>query len=1713
MANFFTKALDKITPWRRGGEVQREQQAAQAKKKKKDEDQYQNDVTGLSVDVARPNPTIQVGNQPQQPKPQRPENLFADLNNAMKIGQPQNPILVTPNQDNAPAPVVKPGQVVRPTLSVRTDVPRQDIILPDGRKAIDIPDSPEIIINRALDRGESWEEIARKNNFRLEGVKEYSQATRPNYGIKLERPQQGNWNKIRDRFDANTEADKWRRQEGNRFREVGTDEKPINLVNPGNVVSRTPIVGHVTKMLNTAGAQIAEIPATIEGAVLTNMQSDLTKDMLAAQKRGDVYAYEEAKRKLDLLAPEIEKTFRQQDAGHTMFEKNKGGLFNAGTLYDEEGSRSGDIKTGLKDIVLPTAVTMADIYTLGQGSIISEGIKTGGKAGLRTVLPNIVKAGAGNFASGSMDAISQGGTKEDAAKAGLLNSFLGLIPDVGLPAFGKSFKNKVVPKIFRGGRVAAKDITEELDDAAISASAEAANQAMRPRPIPVSSIEDIPVNAIESLPENIRVRNMNQPAPLIQEITGDATTATPNPLIQKMADDAREEAVRNAAFDQAKTAPRPNPAIEGFVDTPRPNSAFTLDETAVKSVQDEAIDSYAVMLRELGEGNGTQLVPDGQGGYIRTSNNARFGDTKGKRMTKAMWREEAERQLRSGQAEPGVQKAFNDAADPEVQSMLARGEQPEAPIGRPITVKQATGIPVEQVTAPTGLPETPGTVRATTQTSPMAARTEAVANAPVVAQPAQLPAETQAILDNPKQYSKRQVAAARNQRKLARQLAKTTEQTAEAANRIETASPAATSGEGFTPTGEFGRSANGGAYQKASRAGEMQQAVQETSQMSNADVLQTARKNQMETGGFNRRDIRNIAALFETKRLPRGSVEWNEARQILKEDGTVWGQQGALRNYTMRRTATADELVSRYESKIYRLADDPTKIEGKWFDEVEAAETAYTEARDEAMATFNRFNENPTSANAKAYHAAQDAADKADKVAKTTEYKVADRALKGNKDIKQVRELEKMANDADLYQMDAVDASMLSGTGTFVRNFVNASTSGAEEGLFGGLASRVVRKLTGQNIGGGVGKATLSGFGDGAGNIVDASKARASNAGWNPLSHIKNWATTGNQLGDSIIDSQTAHNVLDHYTSVLKEQGYKGRELTDRASVMARQDPDNLGRMYSGAARTAAGLGNGITRNNKIETSIKNIISDTISGGKPNKFTESAAKLITRMTVGFPTAIGRSGVEGVKRFTLGAPTFIKAFAEKDPMARALLIKEGIKQAGTGGLVLPPVFYAMGANGMITGAYPKGDKEEQARWEREGISENSVRIGDSYYQLPGYLGSWAVPALFYASLGRNDGDFKMAAADTAKIVPSLLPTDNMSAWQDVVQGRSDPAKFFAQQGASAVRAATPGGAVIAEIAKMFDGSKNDTNTGTTWENFLDKVQTGVPGLSNSVPNKVDDAGNEIQNPNPVPLLFGASSAAQGAGEERTAQIQANVDSEVQKMTDLGVLGDPNLEAVLDDAEKQIYEKFKSGKKLGEGDLKKLQDAFVKGVSTTGEDTAYLEREQYDTNLAALKLKKQLMEADKTVKPSDLKNMDTAIKRGEVYKEAELPYDMIESYQSTGVEEWRKMGDPEDDDYDPDMYQKLFDIDQMMTKAGVSYKKGALDKNKYYAKEKKGGSGKGSRGGNNFSSDFGTLKAGAFAPDVKQYQTMDQQSGSVPRIGIVRPNIVHKIGSSG
>lgn len=1699
MASWFTRALDRITPWDRGGEVER--------RKKREEEQRQannnwqrsnNSGSNLRVGVAQPNQNIVV----DKPKPQRPENLFQDLNQSLIIGNKPKSTLDIIKENNQAAQKPQPGDVVKPTLKVSNAQPKQQILV-NGKP---VEDTPENKINRGLDAGKSWEQIARENNFRLEGVREYSQATRPNYGITIKKPNQSLGNRFRDIFDANTEADKYRRQEGNK-KAVAAGEpekvKDLTLRDPGNIVSRTPIVGHVTKMVNTAGIQMPQVGLTVQQKFATDEYGEAQRAYTEARKTGDPVRIGAAERRVNAAAKRLSDIQKDLDFVESKFKKNSGGWFNAGTLYDEEAAKRGSVEDAIKDIALPTAVTALDLYTLGKGSTVSEALKQSGKGALRTQAGNIAKMTAGNYLSGDLSARAEGATGWDPIKSGSINAVLGSAPDIGLPLIGRSFKNRVLPKIMSGRGVNPADVVEELDDAAISASAEAANQALKPRPIRVGL--DIPVKAPEDIGTPIPVVKRPSGRPLIKELEGDFNFPTFEQLQEIRIADTKK------AADAVNSAARPDPRIEGV--TQRESGTFKLDDTAIKTSQDDLIDQYAGFLRDVGEGNGTQLIPDGEGGYYRTSNNYRPGMGSG-RVTKEQWREEAERQLRAGQADPAIQQAFNDAADPEVQSMLSKGDTTEeAPIGRPIEVKQAQGIPVrDETVVPTDLPETPGQVRVTETTAPMAAKSEAVANAPVVAQPPALPREVQEVLDNPKQFSKRQVAAARNQRKLARAMAKTQEDTVAAMERINASNPRNVAGqpEGYAPTGRFARGEKGNAYEVASRATEAAAGEAEMATRSVDDLVQELAGKE----SFSPGDRRRIQAALEN--VAKANPDDRETRLILKKlqskSRTELAQGLAMWPRVVRRSASADTLTGRWESKIARALDNPSKMTDVDFAEVQRANDAFTLARDTAERLDEQFKRTGSEADFKAWEDAYKAARKADEDAKFTEISVAKRVLKGEKGAHVNKVLDTLKKESDVNSMDLVTANMLSGTATGFRNTFGTELAGVENRLFANTRAKITNALFDENVGGFSRKGAREGRKIGMVKLGRDAARRAEIGGKNPLEWAKNWATTINSGGESSLQSQVYSRLGKYYERVMKDQGFSGKELDMRMRHAMLTDPENMGETYLDSAMKSSGLTGLFEKGQTIEKAV----TDYVGRHTDSKLGQGASKLIMRLAVGFPTATGNFMYQSAKRLTAGLPSYIEMgakLAKGDKLGAAQAFERGLKETGSGLAVLG-FGAALGQAGLISGAYPS-DPDERARWEREGISENSIKIGGAWFPIPQGAGMLGLPLMTGAAIGR-DGTDGLAEMYNPKNLAKLLPTDQIQGFLNMASGDGAP-QDFKNFVASGMRAVTPAGALFNQIAKSFDDTKNDTTTKDLWSNIIDQYASGIPGLNNAmdIPDKTDDAGNPIQNPNPLQLAFGATSASQQQGIERSGEIQSQIDDAIKGIDQYGLLTDKNMEGVLDGKGLEAFTKLKAGKQLDESDVKALKEGLVKGVSSEGTDTAYLERGEYDTNLAVLKLKRDLMKEDKTTKPSSLKDLDTAIKRGEVYKEHQIPYDMISDYKSVGVEDWRKMGDPESDEYDPDMYQMLWDIDQLMTKAGVSYRKGKMDKQKYYEKEKKGS---GSRGGSRsraseLSSDFGTLKAGSFAPSVRAYETIDQRSGSVPIIRTVRPNIVHKIGSSG
>lgn len=1645
MASWFTRALDKITPWDRGGEVQRRQE-----RKKKDEERQVQRSQAPSVFT----PTRNIGQQPQNDNKvdvQRPENLFRDLNKSLALPGTPGVVSVQRDQDIVPVKKPEPGSVVQPN-DQRAPLPDQEF---------------KTINDKAVENKKLF-----GMNMAWALPKKFEKVTR----VKVEGEYQTNKDKFVSDFDK---LDRERREIYLRgIREQAknkVDEQGREIPNSGDRAAINSL--RELEAAGRAGSQRDIVQRTAD-AISVPGRSIVRVATGAAQGGAGLYDLATPGKGNNRVSSFLDQVAKNQDKS-----ADEAGV---GTAY-----RTVNVPTEIASYFIPSTLATKLASRIPKATRLTEEI-------VDFAARNVDNAGEADRVRRFLaDRMRKGWTLEQALEESAQSAkYMGENASKGNDTSATSVGTDILTALggsllFPGNRIRRAGQPQDVVDDIPAPRSE-------PRPIPVG--QNIPVQDVGAAVD-VPVRVDTPQGQLIRELAGDAAVPARIPTPQEVAER------RIVDSFNAQPQARPDMRVEGI--ERRVDEPFRVNPTEAVTNENTLIDQYAEMLRGLGEGNGVAITPDGR----RVSNNFRTSETAGKRMTKADWREEAERQLRSGQAEPSLQKAFDEVADPEVQSLLARGDTTEdLPPGRPIEIKEAKGIPVrDETVVPANLPETPGQVRVTEATAPMAAKTKAVASEPVVANTPELPREVQEVLDNPTRFDKRQVAAARNQRKLARQMAKTQEETVEAMQRIEASNPRNVAGqpEGYAPTGQFARGKKGNAYQTASRSSEAAAGEAEMATRSVDDLI-------TEIGGkesFTPGDRRRIQAALEN--VARSNPNDTETRMILRKlqskSRTELAQGLAMWPRVVRRSASADTLTNRWEGKIARALDNPAKMTDADFAEVQRANDAFTLARDSAEQLNEQFKRTGSEADFKAWEKAYNAARKADEDAKFTEVAVAKRVLKGEKGSSVNKVLDELKKESGVNTMDLVTANMLSGTATGFRNTFGTELAGVENRLFANTRAKVASALFGEDVGGYSRKGARLGRKIGIVKLGRDMKRRAEIGGKNPLEWAKNWSTTINSGGESSLQSQVYSRLGKYYENQFKGQGISGKELDMRMRHAILTDPDGMGETYLDAAMKSSGLTGLFEKGQTIEKAV----TDYVGRQTDNKLAQGASKLIMRLAVGFPTATGNFMYQSAKRLSLGLPSYLEMGAKMmrgDKMGAAQAFDRALKETGSGAAVLG-IGAALGKAGAISGSYPD-DPDERARWEREGISENSIKIGGAWYPIPQGAGMLGLPLMVGAAIGREgDSDDSVKELFSPKNLAKLMPTDQIQGFLNMASGDGAP-QDFKNFVASGIRAVTPVGALLSQIAKSTDDIKNDTTTKSLGENIIDQVLSGIPVVNNSmdIPNKTDDGANPIQNPNPLQLAFGATSASQTAGEERSAQIQAGIDDSIKGIDQYGLLNDPNMEGVLEGKGLEALTKLNSGKRLDESDIKALKEGLVKGVSAEGTDTAYLERGEYDTNLAVLKLKRDLMKEDKTTKPSSLQDIELAIKRGEVYKDNQIPYEMISEYKSVGVDDWRKMGDPESDEYDPEMYQMLWDIDQLMTGAGVSYRKGKLDKQKYYEKESKAG-GRSSRGGSNFSPEFGRLRGGDFAPQVQQYETIDQRSGGVPVIRVQRPNIVHKIGSSG
>lgn len=208
-------------------------------------------------------------------------------------------------------------------------------------------------------------------------------------------------------------------------------------------------------------------------------------------------------------------------------------------------------------------------------------------------------------------------------------------------------------------------------------------------------------------------------------------------------------------------------------------------------------------------------------------------------------------------------------------------------------------------------------------------------------------------------------------------------------------------------------------------------------------------------------------------------------------------------------------------------------------------------------------------------------------------------------------------------------------------------------------------------------------------------------------------------------------------------------------------------------------------------------------------------------------------------FTPAGPfkTAISQIAHKEFDQRALSQAIGEGLTGSGVIALG---ISLSQKNLISGDYPTGNPKEAARWKAEGITPNSVKMGNKWVSL-NYLGP--VGLLFNAG---HQMQTSQGSSGSAKAGQALAGLGQGLMGQSFLQGFSgfSDAINNPQQSAKSY--------INSEASSIVPGLSNDIANGTdkfqrTSDTVPQAIKNRIPGARESNPIKTDVYGNQLQQP--------------------------------------------------------------------------------------------------------------------------------------------------------------------------------------------------------------------------------------------------------------------------
>ncbi len=980
----------------------------------------------------------------------------------------------------------------------------------------------------------------------------------------------------------------------------------------------------------------------------------------------------------------------------------------------------------------------------------------------------------------------------------------------------------------------------------------------------------------------------DQTTRLTQSLT--TAKAKDKPIIQKKITELNNQS--KALEDEFLSKHGTDPAVTGKPADPKVEK-FTSD--------------YADSLRQMESGfTGGQMIPDGAGGYKRTSEHSpfyrKFYAENKKAPTKADYLAEAKRQLESGKADSYAQKEFDDLKNPEVQSLLNAPKSytaPDASIGVKTRRLEDPYLPDRKKLAP---PK-----RSTKEDAPVPVKD---------------------LLKN-KQAELKAKSAAATQPK---QLPKSTDAGAAGYPPLPTKT-AVKPNAGSSVQNKFTKGAKQG---KQNVSPEVQAEVKGSHKVRNTKALQESAVAKADSAGIDK----TIADAHTALQKPLGKIDDKvvaDAQQAIERADAAGRTEDAVNLHDqlsehLTKQGQSIQAASLFyklspQGQLYKAMRDIRKADstGKTLtpelesklriqvDDIKKAEPG--EAKDRAQAVFQKTVRDNIPAS------------KINGVLSVWKAGLLSgvKTHTGNALSNGVFGLLKKLSDIP---SAGIDTAISAVTGKRSKVFTTRGVgSGAAKG--GKLGVETLRTgIDMRNMAAG-GKYDGHGELNFKNPVINAVFAKPSNLVFRAMN-----------AGDQPFYYAAAKNTLnDLAITEAKNKGLRGAERESFVQNFVKNPTTKAAETAKAAAEKAV-----LGQDSKFAANLSHLAQEHPAVQVLVPFIKVPTNFLTRTLdytpVGYVKAFVKKGIRPGKGFDQ------RAFSE------------ALGEATTGSAVL-----YMGAelakNSLLSGAYPT-DAKEQQRWKAQGIQPNSVKVGNKWISL-NYLGPMGLllgaGKEFHDAAGQGNNGYTQALASFGK---NLAGQSFLSGFSSFANALTDPGRYLDNLKKSEASSLVPSWAN--DLANLTDKYQRQAGGAT------DAIKAKIPGLRKGLPVKTDVYGNgldqraspgrltadplrpsnDITNKNPVVAevsrLHGVNPNNSDLQVTPTPPTSLNVEGKTVKLSDSQKYELNNLVG------KQIQDNW--GKLIKTSEYKALSDIDkAKALSNLRSDTTTLAERQYvvDNNL--------------------------------------------------------------------------------------------------------------------------------------------------------------------